>query len=141
MIRSLKIILLGVAALAVVGLGLLALRPTTPLKSEFYRDKRGAVYFKVWISDADALPYDDFTWKITKIQAPDGQRFSFSYPMSKDRLLKGMFLNSHAWGGVNPYGSDCHAGDRFILEIPRYAPLVLDAPDSTKGLKLVPYDN
>jgi hypothetical protein len=113
--------------------------PSTPLKSEFYRDKGGEVYFKVWINNDGDIPYDDFVWKITKIQAPDGRRFSNSYPVNKQLLLKGRFMNSHEWGGVNPYGSDCHPGDRFVIEIPKYGPLVIDAPDSAKGLKVLPY--
>ena len=113
--------------------------PSTPLKSEFYRDKGGEVYFKVWIDNDGDIPYDDFVWKITKIQAPDGRRFSNSYPVTKQLLLKGRFMNSHEWGGVNPYGSDCHPGDRFVIEMPKYGPLVIDAPDSAKGLKVLPF--
>ena len=114
-------------------------QPSTPLKSEFYRNKGGELYFKVWIDNDGDIPYDDFVWKITKIQAPDGRRFSNSYPVTKQLLLKGRFMNSHEWGGVNPYGSDCHPGDRFVIEMPKYGPLVIDAPDSAKGLKVLPF--
>jgi len=114
-------------------------RSNTPLRSEFYRSKAGEMYFKVWIDNDGDIPYDDFVWKITKIQAPDGRRFSNSYPVTKQLLLKGRFMNSHEWGGVNPYGSDCHPGDRFVIEIPKYGPLVIDAPDSAKGLKVLPF--
>lgn len=116
-------------------------KASTPLRSEFYQDKYGKIYFKVWIEKESDIPYDEFTWKITKVAAPDGKRFSNSYPTSRSLLLKGQFMNSHAWGGVNPYGSDCQSGDRFIIEIPRFAPLSIDVPDTSKGLKVLPYSH
>lgn len=113
--------------------------PSSPLKTEFYQSKSAQIYFKVWIEKEGDIPFDEFTWKVTKVAAPDGRRYSFDYRMTKDALLTGKFMNSHAWGGVNPWGSDCQAGDSFILEIPKYAPLKIDVPDTAKGLKLLPY--
>jgi len=143
--RTLKLSLIFTAlfcgTLLAAWLTYLAVRGDTPLKSEFYQSKRGEIYFRVWIEKESDIPYDNFTWKLTKVQAPDGQTFSFSYPMSKSRLLDGVILNSHAMGGVNPYGSDCNSGDRFIIQIPKYPPLVIDVPDSAKGLKMLPYSH
>ena len=127
--------------LACCALFLSGCKPGTPLKSEFYQDKYGKMYFKVWIEKESDIPYDEVTWKITKVAAPDGNRYSNSYPMSRGLLLEGRFMNSHAWGGCNPYGSDCQSGDRFIIEIPRFAPLSIDAPDSAKTLKVLPYSH
>jgi len=126
--------------LACCALFLSGCKPSSPLRSEFYQDKYGKMYFKVWIENESDIPYDEFTWKITKVAAPDGIRYSNSYPTNKGLLLKGRFMNSHAWGGVNPYGSDCQSGDRFIIEIPRFAPLSIDVPDTSKGLKILPYN-
>ncbi len=113
--------------------------PSSPLKTEFYQSKSAQIYFKVWIEKEGDIPFDEFTWKVTKVAAPDGRRYSFDYRMTKATLLEGKFMNSHGWGGVNPWGSDCQAGDSFILEIPKHAPLKIDVPDTAKGLKLLPY--
>jgi len=99
------------------------------------------MYFKVWIEKESDIPYEEFTWKITKVAGPDGNRYSNSYPTNRSLLLRGRFMNSHAWGGVNPYGSDCQSGDRFIIEIPRFSPLSIDVPDTAKGLKILPYSH
>jgi hypothetical protein len=127
--------------LATVALAVCGCKPSTPLKSEFYQSKHGELYFKVWIADENDIPYDDFIWKITKVQSPDNHRYSMSYPTTKRALLDGRFMNSHAWGGVNPYGSDCHAGDQFIIEIPKCGALTIEAPDTAKGLKILPYSH
>jgi len=125
--------------LATVTLIVCGCKPSTPLKSEFYQSKYGSIYFKLWIEDRSALPYDNFVIKLTKIEAPSGERFSNSFTISKDRLINGAYMNSIIGVGYNPHQSNCMPGDSYIIEIPKYPALVIDVPDSASGLKVIPH--
>jgi hypothetical protein len=128
------------AILATVSLTLIFLRKS-PLQIEFYREKNRAnqICFKVWLANPDAIPYEEFTWKVTRVTGVDGKTLSFSYPIKKSVLINGIFLNSPGFNGVNPFGSDCHGGDKWVIEIVGQPALVFEIPGSTKTMKVREY--
>ena len=111
-----------------------------PLEYEFFDTKDGCgIMFKLTISEGREFPYDEVIVRVTRVMGSDGRNFGDYYLLTKKQLMAGRcLLNTPS--GVNPYGSDCKPGDRYIIQVPKYsAPLVIVCPDSSSGLRTNPY--
>lgn len=109
-----------------------------PLDYEFFSTKSG-IMFKLTVAPGKEFPYDEVIIRVTRVLGSDGSSYGAYYSLTKSDLLAGTCWFSSP-GGVNPYGSDCKPGDRYIIKVPKYStPLELECPDSSKGLKQGPY--
>ena len=111
-----------------------------PLTYEFFNTKNGCgIMFKLTILEGSEFPYDEVIVRITRVMGSDGKSFGSYYLLSKNQLMAGRcVLNTPS--GVNPFGSDCKPGDRYIIQVPKYAaPLEIVCPDGPNGLREIPY--
>lgn len=132
------LILAGMIFLLVLGY-FISTSNRPPLDYEFFNTKRSGVVFRLTISEGKVFPYDEVLIRVTRVLGSDGRSYGAYYPLSKAELLANRCLFSSP-GGVNPYGSDCKPGDRYIIKVPKYAtPLEIVCPDNAKGLRTDPY--
>jgi hypothetical protein len=132
------LILAGVVLMILLGFVISASnRP--PLDYEFFNTKHSGVVFRLTIQEGKEFPYDEVLIRVTRVLGSDGSSYGAYYPLSKAQLLSNRCLFSSP-GGVNPYGSDCKPGDRYIIKVPKYStPLEIVCPDNAKGLRTDPY--
>jgi hypothetical protein len=131
------VILVG-ATLVILALYFVSASNRPPLDYEFFSTKSG-IMFKLTVAPGKEFPYDEVLIRVTRVLGSDGSSYGAYYPLTKSDLLAGRCWFSSP-GGVNPYGSDCKPGDRYIIKVPKYStPLELECPDSSKGLKQGPY--
>ena len=132
------LILAGIIFLLVLGcFNLASNRP--PLDYEFFNTKSSGIVFRLTISEGKEFPYDEVLIRVTRVLGSDGSSYGAYYPLSKAQLMSNRCLFSSP-GGVNPYGSDCKPGDRYIIKVPKYStPLEIVCPDNAKGLRTDPY--
>jgi hypothetical protein len=134
--KGLSILAGAILAILAVYLALGWSRP--PLDYEFFSTKNGVV-FKLTVTPGREFPYDEVLIRVTRVLGSDGTSYGAYYPLTKSELLAGRCWFSSP-GGVNPYGSDCKPGDRYIIRVPKYStPLELECPDSSEGLKRAPF--
>ena len=109
-----------------------------PLDYEFFNTKNSGILFRLTISEGKEFPYDEVIIRVTRVMGSDGKSYGAYYPLSKSELLSNRCVFSSP-SGVNPYGSDCKPGDRYIIKVPKYStPLEVVCPDSGKGLRTDP---
>jgi hypothetical protein len=110
-----------------------------PLDYEFFNTKQSGLVFRLTIQEGKEFPYDEVLIRVTRVLGSDGSSYGAYYPLSKAQLLSNRCLFSSP-GGVNPYGSDCKPGDRYIIKVPKYSTSIeIVCPDSAKGLRTDPY--
>jgi hypothetical protein len=110
-----------------------------PFDYEFFNTKHSGLVFRLTLSEGKEFPYDEVLIRVTRVLGSDGSSYGAYYPLSKSQLLSNRCLFSSP-GGVNPYGSDCKPGDRYIIKVPKYStPLEIICPDNAKGLRSDPY--
>ena len=132
------LILAGIVSLLVLGyFNLASNRP--PLDYEFFNTKSSGIVFRLTISEGKEFPYDEVIIRVTRVLGSDGSSYGAYYPLGRAELLSNRCLFSSP-GGVNPFGSDCKPGDRYIIKVPKYStPLEIVCPDNSKGLRTDPY--
>lgn len=132
------LILAGVSLLILLG-SMISAANRPPLDYEFFNTKHSGLVFRLTLSEGKEFPYDEVLIRVTRVLGSDGSSYGAYYPLSKSQLLSNRCLFSSP-GGVNPYGSDCKPGDRYIIKVPKYStPLEIICPDNAKGLRSDPY--